>query len=192
MIEEETQLFPIFLDPSNLAAYVKQINERFFQSLFVVCNAKEKKFEKFNLEEYDLNLKTDENLFSDIIVKALISTVPKKTQTEEACVGLAFCLLFKLYPEISEIETYQGEGEGYDYVYRLGDKFYKIEMSGLNSNDTTYFTSRISTKRTKFMEGKYWDDKFEKEEIFIADFYFNKYTYWDSKEHDNYIRGGKK
>jgi hypothetical protein len=189
MAENQNPVISLVLNNSTLKSYIQQIDEKFFKSLFVVCNENEKLFIKYNLEEFNLKINFKPILYSDSIVRVLISTVPKNDQIEEATVGLAFCLLFKLYNEITEIECYQAEGEGFDYTYRVGDNFYKIEMSGTNTDKPSTFISRISEKRRKFMNGDYWDDNYEKEEIFIVDFQFNKYTYWDSKEHNNLKRG---
>lgn len=177
------------LDKFILNKYKQKIDEKYLKSLFVVCKKLEKEFSIFNLEKFILGIKFEEKLYNESIFKTAKKTIPKKILTEDAAVGLAFCFLFKICPDITEIECYQAEGEGYDYRYRIGDHFYKIEMSGTDTEISKYFTDRIYAKRQKFKDGTYWEDNFEKEEIFIVDFHFDRYTYWDSKVHDNIKQG---
>lgn len=191
MSKKSLPILKLKLDRIHLDLYRSQIEEKFLKSLYVICQKLEKIFSIYNLEEYLLSINFEKNLYNDSIIKVILSSVPRNDQVEEAAVGLAFCLLFNLYPEISEIECYQAEGEGFDYMYRIGDKYNKIEISGTNTINPQTFTNRISDKRTKFKNGEYWDDNFENEDIFIVDFNFNRYTFWNSKEHNNYKWGGR-
>jgi hypothetical protein len=161
-------------------------DEQYLKLLYLICKDLENKYCPWNKEIDIICIKFEQGLFEKLLCEVARRTIPKNHEKEYSALGLALCYLFENTPGFSEPEVYDAEGEGFDFEYKGIDGFHKLEVSGVYTGNKETFIDRISSKRIKFMNKKYHSSDFITEDVFIVDFFFQKYTYWDTKLTNNY------
>lgn len=166
----------------------KKISEEYLKFLTIICNCETKEFKPWNIEPHIIRLSFQTNLFDEEILDADRNSIPRNDITEYAAVGHIFCYLFRIRPKITNLEVLNPPNAGYDFICEENNSLIKIEISGVNSDRTQEFASRISEKRNKFRNNQFNIPPVKERLIGVVDFTYLRYTFWDIFRHLNYKR----
>jgi len=174
----------IYIDNKLIDMFLsKLLTEEFIRKLYLIMNEKDNpsEFIHKNQVPFDKNVIVylEKDLFKEKIILADKNSLEMEDIIEKAAIGFTFAFFLNLRPSITEIEVLL-RGDGYDYKWKENGLNIKLEISGVNKENTQTFNKRIYEKRKKFNNRTFRSSSNE-ELICIVDFCHLRYKLWNTR-----------